>query len=64
LKALVDEVLGTASYREKALAMKAEIAKVDGLGMAADLIERAFGCKPSLSVLQNPRFALSPVSAR
>jgi zeaxanthin glucosyltransferase len=49
LKGLVDEVLGTASYREKALAMKAEIAKVDGLGMAADVIESAFGCKPNLS---------------
>jgi UDP:flavonoid glycosyltransferase YjiC (YdhE family) len=49
LKGLVDEVLGSASYREKALAMKAEIEKVDGLGTAADLIERAFGYKPSLS---------------
>ena len=49
LKGLVDEVLGSASYREKALAMKAEIEKVDGLGIAADLIERAFGYKPSLS---------------
>jgi hypothetical protein len=29
--------------------MKAEIEKVDGLGTAADLIERAFGYKPSLS---------------
>ncbi len=49
LKGLVDEVLGSASYREKALAMKAEIERVDGLGTAADLIERAFGYKPSLS---------------
>ena len=43
LRGLVDEVLGTPSYRERALAMKAAIAEVDGLGMAAELIERAFG---------------------
>jgi MGT family glycosyltransferase len=43
LRGLVDEVLGTPSYRERALAMKAAITEVDGLGMAAELIERAFG---------------------
>jgi zeaxanthin glucosyltransferase len=42
LRGLVDEVLETASYRERALEMKTAIAKVDGLGMAAELIERAF----------------------
>jgi len=42
LRGLVDEVLGTPRYRERALAMKAAIGEVDGLGMAADLIERAF----------------------
>ncbi len=42
LRGLVDEVLGTPSYRERALAMKAAIAEVDGLGMAAELIEKAF----------------------
>jgi zeaxanthin glucosyltransferase len=43
LRGLVDEVLGTPSYRERALAMKAVIAELDGLGMAVELIERAFG---------------------
>jgi MGT family glycosyltransferase len=43
LRGLVDEVLGASSYRERAQAMKAAIAEVDGLGMAAELIERAFG---------------------
>ena len=42
LRGLVDEVLGTPSYRERALAMKAAITEVDGLGMAVELIERAF----------------------
>lgn len=42
LRGLVDEVLGTASYRERALAMKGAIAEVDGLGRATELIERAF----------------------
>jgi MGT family glycosyltransferase len=45
LKKLVDEVLETPSYRERARAMQAEFAKVDGLGMAAELIERAFGVR-------------------
>jgi MGT family glycosyltransferase len=49
LKSLVNELLETPSYRERALAMSAEIAKVDGLAVTADLIERAFGYKPSLS---------------
>jgi MGT family glycosyltransferase len=43
LRGLVDEVLRTPSYRDRALAMKAAIAEVDGLGLAAELIERAFG---------------------
>jgi MGT family glycosyltransferase len=43
LRGLVDEVLGTPKYRERALAMKAAITEVDGLGMAVELIERAFG---------------------
>jgi zeaxanthin glucosyltransferase len=42
LRALVDEVLVIPSFRERALEMKTAIAKVDGLGMAAELIERAF----------------------
>jgi MGT family glycosyltransferase len=42
LRGLVDEVLRTPSYRERAQAMKSAIAEVDGLGMAAELIERAF----------------------
>jgi zeaxanthin glucosyltransferase len=41
LRGLVDKVLGTPSYRERALEMKAAIAEVDGLRMAAELIERA-----------------------
>ncbi len=41
LRWLIDEVLGTASYQERALEMKAAIAAVDGLRMAAELIERA-----------------------
>jgi MGT family glycosyltransferase len=43
LKALVDEVLGEKRFRERAAAMRQEIAAVDGLGMAAELIEKAFG---------------------
>jgi MGT family glycosyltransferase len=43
LRGLVDEVLGTPSYRDRALAMKAAIAEVDGLELAAELIEKAFG---------------------
>lgn len=35
LRGLVDQVLGIPSYRERALAMKAAITNVDGLGMAA-----------------------------
>jgi UDP:flavonoid glycosyltransferase YjiC (YdhE family) len=42
LRGLVDKVLATPSYRERALAMKAAIAEVDGLGLAAELIEKAF----------------------
>jgi MGT family glycosyltransferase len=42
LRALVDEVLATPSYRERALAMKSAIEQVDGLTMAAEIIERAF----------------------
>jgi zeaxanthin glucosyltransferase len=42
LRGLVDEVLRTPSYRERALAMKAAITEVDGLGMAVERIERAF----------------------
>jgi len=42
LRGLVDEVLQKPSYRERALAMKAAIAEVDGLTMAAELIEKAF----------------------
>ena len=49
LRGLVDEVLRTPSYRERALEMKAAIAKVDGLGMAAELIESAFGAKSASS---------------
>jgi UDP:flavonoid glycosyltransferase YjiC (YdhE family) len=43
LRGLVDEVLTTPSYRERAQAMKLAIAEVDGLGMAAELIEQPFG---------------------
>ena len=49
LRGLVDEVLRTPSYRERALEMKAAIAKVDGLGMAAELIERGFGARSASS---------------
>ena len=49
LRGLVDEVLRTPSYRERALEMKAAIAEVDGLGMAAELIERAFGARSANS---------------
>jgi zeaxanthin glucosyltransferase len=49
LRGLVDDVLGTPSYRERALVMKAAIAEVDGLGMAAELIERAFGAGSAAS---------------
>ena len=49
LRRLVDEVLGTPSYRERALEMKAAIAEVDGLGMATELIERAFGAASAAS---------------
>jgi zeaxanthin glucosyltransferase len=42
LRKQVDEVLSTPSYRERAGAMKAEIAKVDGLALASELIEQAF----------------------
>ena len=45
LRRLVDEVLGKPSYRERARAMQVAIAEVDGLGMAAGLIESAFGAK-------------------
>lgn len=43
LTALVDEVLGDKRYRERARALQQEIASLDGLGMAAELIEKAFG---------------------
>ena len=49
LRGLVDEVLGTPSYRERALEMKAAIAEVDGLGMATELIESAFGAGSAAS---------------
>jgi len=49
LRGLVDEVLGTPSFRERALEMKAVIAEVDGLGMATELIERAFGAGSAAS---------------
>ncbi len=42
LSRLVDEVLENPSYRKRSLEMKAAIAEVDGLGMAVELIERAF----------------------
>jgi MGT family glycosyltransferase len=42
LRGLVDEVLGKPSYRKQALEMKTAIAKLDGLEMAAGLIETAF----------------------
>lgn len=42
LSGLVDEVLRTPSYRKRALEMKTAIAEVDGLEMAADIIEEAF----------------------
>jgi zeaxanthin glucosyltransferase len=42
LRKQVDEVLSTPSYRERDLAMKAEMAKVDGLELASQLIEQAF----------------------
>lgn len=45
LRGLVDEVLTMPSYRERALAMKAAIAAVDGLEMSAELIEKALGVK-------------------
>jgi zeaxanthin glucosyltransferase len=53
LRRLVDQVLGTPSYRERALAMKAAITNVDGLGMAAELIERAFGTNHPVTGLRN-----------
>jgi zeaxanthin glucosyltransferase len=43
LTALVDEVLSNRCFRERAAALQQEIASLDGLGMAADLIEKAFG---------------------
>ena len=53
LRRLVDQVLCTPSYRERALAMKAAITNVDGLGMAAELIERAFGTNHPITGLRN-----------
>jgi UDP:flavonoid glycosyltransferase YjiC (YdhE family) len=50
LRGLVDQVLGTPSYRKRALAMKAAITNVDGLGMAAELIERAFGADQGIRI--------------
>lgn len=46
LKALVDDVLDDKRYRERAKALQQQIASLDGLGMAADLIEKAFGATP------------------
>lgn len=43
LKAMVDEVLSDDRFRERAAAIRQEIASLDGLGMAAELIEKAFG---------------------
>jgi len=43
LTALVDEVLENKSFRDRAAALQQEIASLDGLGMAAELIEQAFG---------------------
>ncbi|HTV07579.1 MAG TPA: nucleotide disphospho-sugar-binding domain-containing protein [Candidatus Aquilonibacter sp.] len=41
LKAMVDEVLEDKRFRERAEALQREIALLDGLGMAAELIEKA-----------------------
>jgi zeaxanthin glucosyltransferase len=51
LRGLVDRVLGTPSYRERVLAMKVAITSADGLGMAAELIERAFGADQGIRII-------------
>jgi MGT family glycosyltransferase len=43
LHALVDTVLGDPAYRERAMEMKSAIENCDGLTMAAEIIEAAFG---------------------
>jgi MGT family glycosyltransferase len=43
LSPLIDEVLDDSSYRENARRLQRAIIKTDGLSLAADLLERAFG---------------------
>jgi MGT family glycosyltransferase len=43
LSALIDEVLDDSSYRENARRLQRAIIKTDGLSLAANLLERAFG---------------------
>jgi MGT family glycosyltransferase len=42
LRAAVEHVLGDPSYRTRARARAAEIARLDGVGRAADIVEQAF----------------------
>jgi zeaxanthin glucosyltransferase len=44
LRAAVDRVLADASYGESALQLQQAIQRTNGLKLAADLIEKAFGC--------------------
>jgi hypothetical protein len=48
----VDQVQGTRLYRERALPMMAAITNVDGLGMAAELIERVLGANHPITGLR------------
>ena len=52
LRRLVDQVLDTRSYREWALAMMVAITNVNGLAMAAELIERVFGANHPITELR------------
>src|SRR6266403_1827523 len=44
LSTLLDEVLDNGVYRENARRLQDIIAKTNGLSMAADIVERSFGC--------------------
>src|ERR1700743_614383 len=44
---LIDEVLSNSEYRQNAEAMRDAIARRDGLNLAVELIEEAFGLAPN-----------------
>jgi UDP:flavonoid glycosyltransferase YjiC (YdhE family) len=46
LSALVDEVFNNPIYRDNSRSIQKAIAKKNGLSVAADLLERAFGLTP------------------